>query len=405
MDIFAERDLREFLDDRRADAKRAFESLSNEAILDVPTESLFTSVLERFLVEPLTIRCDDVSATVERRQIPAETFPSGFTVRAGSTYPKAVMLYHVPFTGNRALLSYGDLRYQPWSMRVRVIGSDITFEIVDFSDKPSAVEREALDCLDGLRKAAARYSSDIAAFNESLQREALDWARRRREDAEKHTNALASLKIPIRRIPVQALPPTLIAPVSQKQIVIAAQKPPTEKGWVLGQDVYESILGLVHDWGVVMERHPSTYAGKDEEALRDLFLLLLAPHFDYAGGETFNKNGKTDILIRHERQNVFVAECKIWRGKEEFKEAIDQLLGYLTWRDSKTALIVFVRNKDIDNVRRQIEPTLRSHPCFVGHSSRQEGWADAELRLAPGSDRTARCAVLVFHMPEPQDPR
>jgi hypothetical protein len=170
---------------------------------------------------------------------------------------------------------------------------------------------------------------------------------------------------------------------------------------VLEDDLYDAIVGLVHDWGVVMERHPSTYAGKGEEALRDLFLLLLAPHFDYAAGETFNKQGKTDILVRHEKTNVFVAECKVWRGQAELLWAIDQLLGYLTWRDSKAALVLFVRNQDIEAVRKQIDPILRSHPCFRDGTPRQDGWWDAQLRLSQGSERVARCAVLVFHMPEP----
>ncbi len=89
---------------------------------------------------------------------------------------------------------------------------------------------------------------------------------------------------------------------------------------------------------------------KDEETLRDLLLMVLSPHFQSVSGETFNKTGKTDILIRHEGKNLFVAECAIWKGSNQFLGKIDQLLSYLTWRDSKTALICFVRNKDVANV-------------------------------------------------------
>jgi hypothetical protein len=35
-----------------------------------------------------------------------------------------------------------------------------------------------------------------------------------------------------------------------------------------------------------------------------------------ATGETFNFQGKTDILIRFEGKNVFIAECKFWKGRE-----------------------------------------------------------------------------------------
>jgi hypothetical protein len=401
MQIFAEQDLRDFLENRRDEAKRTFEGLDDAAVLNIEPAALVDRELERFLITRLTVRCDDASFEKVRRHIPAEEFPPGrgFTVWAGRTYPKDVMVYRVPFDGNRALLKYGDLKYSPWSMHVSIVGSDILFEIVDFSGNLEAVDQEAQGRLENLRKTAARYDGDVVAFNDSLKQEAASWVVRRQQEAQRQAAALPSLKIPLRQKPIESIPATLTVPVSKKRVVLEVAGPAPKREWVLGQDHYESILRLVHDWGVVMERHPSTYTGKDEEALRDLFLLLLAPHFDYAGGETFNKQGKTDILIRHERQNVFVAKCKVWRGKEEFKQAIDQLLSYLTWRDSKTAVIVFVRNRDIDNVRRQIEPALRTHPCLVRHSFRQEGWEDVELRLEPCSDRTAKCAVLVFHMP------
>lgn len=37
-----------------------------------------------------------------------------------------------------------------------------------------------------------------------------------------------------------------------------------------------------------------------------------------AQGETFNKSGKTDILISEESRSAFIAECKIWRGQKKF---------------------------------------------------------------------------------------
>ena len=33
-----------------------------------------------------------------------------------------------------------------------------------------------------------------------------------------------------------------------------------------------------------------------------------------ATGETFNGLGKSDIIVRQNTANVFVAECKIWEG-------------------------------------------------------------------------------------------
>ncbi len=66
---------------------------------------------------------------------------------------------------------------------------------------------------------------------------------------------------------------------------------------------------------VVVERNPTSFATLDEEGIRDHFLLQLNGHYEGAAtGETFNAAGKTDIMIRAEDRNVFIAECKFWRG-------------------------------------------------------------------------------------------
>jgi hypothetical protein len=101
----------------------------------------------------------------------------------------------------------------------------------------------------------------------------------------------------------------------------------------------------------VMERSPSAFVSMDEEALRSHFLVQLNGHYEgQATGETFNYQGKTDILIRSEGRNIFVAECKFWGGPKKLTETIDQLLGYSCWRDTKVAVILFNRNKDFSKV-------------------------------------------------------
>ena len=79
-----------------------------------------------------------------------------------------------------------------------------------------------------------------------------------------------------------------------------------------------------------------------------------------ATGETFRKNGKTDICIERENRAAFVAECKMWTGQKEVAKAIEQLDSYLTWRDCKTALIYFVRRKDFMKTLEAAEASLKS---------------------------------------------
>ena len=76
--------------------------------------------------------------------------------------------------------------------------------------------------------------------------------------------------------------------------------------------------------------------------------------------ETFY-DGKTDILIREGDRNVFIAECKIWKGEAELLKAIDQILGYLHWRDTKAALLVFNRNKAFSDILAKVPSAIQHH--------------------------------------------
>ena len=61
-------------------------------------------------------------------------------------------------------------------------------------------------------------------------------------------------------------------------------------------------------------------------------------------------SGKTDILVRYENQNLFIAECKFWSGKAGFSETVDQLFRYRAWRDTKLAIVMFVRERDLTTI-------------------------------------------------------
>jgi hypothetical protein len=68
------------------------------------------------------------------------------------------------------------------------------------------------------------------------------------------------------------------------------------------------------------------------------------------------------VLIRVDGKNVFIAECKFWKGEKSFLETIDQLLKYLSWRDTKAAVIVFNTNANFSDVLAKILGIVPKHP-------------------------------------------
>src|ERR1700726_1786397 len=110
---------------------------------------------------------------------------------------------------------------------------------------------------------------------------------------------------------------------------------------------------------------PLPNAAAPVEDLRFHFLVPLnGTSYGQATGETFNFQGKTDILIRVDGKNIFIAECEFWKGEKGFLETVDQLLSYLSWRDTKAALLIFNRNADFTAALAKIAESAPSHPNF-----------------------------------------
>ncbi|UOQ50700.1 hypothetical protein [Hymenobacter cellulosivorans] len=113
----------------------------------------------------------------------------------------------------------------------------------------------------------------------------------------------------------------------------------------ISEKAYFEIIDKISNFGQSLEKYKDLYDKFDEEGFRNFFLPYLnsISTRHTATGETFNKIGKTDILIQDENGlNVFIAECKLWKGEGEAEKAIDQLLSrYVTWRDEKIAIMFF----------------------------------------------------------------
>ena len=129
--------------------------------------------------------------------------------------------------------------------------------------------------------------------------------------------------------------------------------------------------------------------------------MMLEPNFEgSATGETFNKAGKTDILLRHEGSNVFIAECKFWRGQKAFLDTITQLLGYLTWRDSKAAVIMFVPNKDFTSALKTAKQVVSEHPNYIEFvETNDETWLSYSFHLNGDRNRLVSMAIMLYHTP------
>jgi hypothetical protein len=228
-----------------------------------------------------------------------------------------------------------------------------------------------------------------------------DMLTQRREQLERAGQLAKDLGYPLHR---RDDPMGMAVPIVRRPIPVVA--PPAAPRPVLMEPyieevIYNEILNVLGSMSLLIERNPTTFAHIDEPALRDHFLLQLNGQFiGRATGETFNGAGKTDILLRDQDKNLFIAECKFWDGPKTLMDAIDQLFTYTTWRDSKAAVLVFSRRRDFTRTVDEAGKTLKEHPQFrelrtINRETSFRAWMARPDDVARRIDLT----VMLFNVP------
>jgi len=372
-------------------------------LLNVNRTEYLGHIVSEFEIAPLGLNFDGLTVSSSEKMVRAELFPPTFHVHKSKSYSKQVVKYHLPFSGDPQLLGCAPNPRVMNSHPVTIEGSEVCFEIIDFSGNAENIKRNEEQVLGLIRQQAENLEKNIAAHNGQLRPHAEGIFDTRKAQIMKQNQVVAALGVPIKK--AGDIPKTFAVPAVSRKPVVPKPYAPSEKYVpepTLDQAIYDEILQTILDTGRVFERLPSTYAGKDEETLRDHLILNLEPRFQISTtGETFNKSGKTDILMRHEGKNIFVAECKFWRGQKVHHQTIDQLLSYLTWRDSKTAIVYFMDTKEIVAPLRAIEESTPQHTSFVAaKGKRNESWLNYELHLPDDHSRPVHVAILCFHVPK-----
>lgn len=242
---------------------------------------------------------------------------------------------------------------------------DIVFErpsdALDQARLKADLDRE----INEIKKYLGWINRDVEQGNQALRGHIKQHIDNRRKRLEKHLIVAESFNIPLKRRP--GAPDMQKLPIRRKLVRPLPPAPKSRPEPVIADEEFEHIINIIRHEGLSWETTPRTFAKHDEEELRDIILGHLNTHYQGgATGETFRKSGKTDIRIEDQNRAAFVGECKVWRGPKELMNALDQLLGYLTWRDCKAALVIFNKNvAGFSDIRDKVPATLQSHGNFI----------------------------------------
>ena len=272
----------------------------------------------------------------------------------------------VPFTGDAEAFKYRLATSLSISMPVTMNPEALIFVITGKDLTVDQVREEIDSTLDAIDKHLTELRRKANELLGELNSTACQYIEQRKERLLENRNLVESLGFKLKERDDSSR--TYTPPEVRRKIKPSppqANSEPEKLEPALDEVDYEHILGVIENMVEVMERSPDAFSDMGEEVLRSHFLVQLNGHYEgQATGETFNYKGKTDILIRSEGKNIFIAECKYWRGPRKLNETINQLLGYTSWRDTKVAVIVFNQNKDFTRVLDSIRSTTKEHPNY-----------------------------------------
>lgn len=381
------------------------ESWERNRVLAASEPDLIAYLVEKYTLDPPRLLRDQIHIESEgetKIDVSRRWDYGAFDSEGPHHVPGSYVTIAIPFEGDPDLFQFQANIFSASPPRGHVSGSRLLITFQDVKLDAQHIRQEIERTADRIEEYLRWTKNDCDQWNGRVQAIAERAVRNRKQRLLEQSNMVSALGLPMKRR--HDAVSTISVPVSRRKRPVAL--PPTPKEAfkpepALPDAEYDFILAVIDRLAQAIERSPSTFIHMKEEQIRDMILVNLNGHYEGdATGETFNAEGKTDILIRADGRNVFIAECKIWEGSKGLLAAIDQILGYLTWRDTKAALLIFSKNADFTNVLAGVGSTVPQHPNFKREIKKV---SDTNVRYVfrqkADPDRDTYLAVLAFNMP------
>jgi hypothetical protein len=404
--LFGELELADFLRQREEQMYQEIDQFRSDYVLKINLDEVVASLTDRFQLNQVTLHTDkifigdngdaklDVSGNLQYR-----AFDTSKPLYIAATLVEFV----VPFVGDPMLLLMRPNQFSTSFPRARISGQEIRFRCVRADHDGKAIRASFDQELKNVTQYVSWSAQQLESYNNNLPQRIRQRLDSRKEKFLKDKGMVEALGFPIK--PRANAPVPYSVPVTRKKLPVVAPSVPGKPAISdphLDMAAYESILQTIGSMARVLELSPKAFAKMDEEALRFTLLVPLNVHYEgQATGETFNYEGKTDILIKVGGRNIFIGECLVWDGPVYLEKKINQLLGYTSWRDTKTAIIIFNRNKNLTAVLKEIPSVVEKHPSFIQRiaSYKNETGFRFVLRHRDDNSRELTVTVLVFDVP------
>ena len=404
-DLFSKREWFDVESNQKEMLEREITSMDGDRLLNTSVDDLCTYLLGKYsIVDVPKLKSEDILVGQREIQIDVSRDPERFIRdRSRPVYaPGTEIEYSIPFDGDSGIFEVQPTAYTLNPPKGHVVGNDLRIYIRGIDLTAEVIKEKFEKTLNMIESKLQTLRLDTSKLNSQLPALARNSVESRRHKLLSDRNLVSSLGYNIRER--EGDTHTFVAPEVRRKATPTlppASSKPYKPEPALSIDEYNHILKVINNMALVFERSPSAFVTMKEETLRTHFLVQLNGHYEgQATGETFNFEGKTDILIRSEGKNIFIAECKFWNGPKKLTETIDQILKYSSWRDTKVAIIVFNRNRDFTKVLASIDETTKQHSNFKRDLGKQ---SDTSFRYIfahrDDPNRELVLTVLAFDVP------
>lgn len=381
-------------------------AVNGDRLLNTAVDDLARYFESKFNVEVPALITEEIVVDQRETKIDVRHDTSWIDDRSRPVYvPGTEVEVEIPFTGDAEVFRVQPTSYTLNPPRAEIRSNALVLRISGTDLSAEGVQQSINQTINDIQSYLSTLRTNAAGLNQQLFQRAKTAIESRRQKLLADRNLVGALGFKMKQRDGNQR--TFSAPEVKRKIapvMPTASSTPYKPEPVLNSEDYEHILGVLDNMVHVMERSPSAFHHMDEEALRTHFLVQLNGHYEgQATGETFNYEGKTDILVRSGDKNIFIAECKFWGGPKKLTETIDQLLRYSSWRDTKTAVIIFNRNRDLSRVLAAVPETAKQHPNY-----KREIAENTETRFRycfshrDDANRELLLTILVFDVPTPQ---
>lgn len=387
-----------------AEVQREIEAYQPDRLLNTSPEDLQKYFVEKYSLDIPSLDVDEIVADEREHDVDVSNrFEYGGYDGRGRQYVKGTAIeITIPFSGDRGFFGVQPTTYTSNPPRATVGHAHLTLEISDVQVSAEQVRSSVDKTINDIEYYLGNLRKTADAFNSALPGKVQTAIEARRQKLLANRSLVSSLGFKLKERADSSR--TYVAPDVRRKV--APTPPPASSSTykpepVLSENDYNHILSVLENMAQVMQRSPSAFRNMDEESLRSHFLVQLNGHYEgQATGETFNYEGKTDILLRSDGKNVFIGECKFWGGPQKLVETIDQLLGYSSWRDTKVAILVFNRNKDFTNVLSSIQSATQTHVNYKRSiGARSETSFQYTFHHKDDANRELTLTVLAFDVP------